>query len=62
MFELLILNQKMMDALRREDHEAFGQIARTDPDYVPLARMAFDYATQGITSLEEVMKVAEIDR
>lgn len=61
-FELLILNQKMMDALRREDHEAFGQIARIDPDYVPLARMAFDYATQGITSLEEVMKVAEIDR
>lgn len=59
-FELLVLNQKMMDALRREDHEGFAKIAREDPEYTPLAKMAFDYAKQGVTSLAEVMKVAEI--
>lgn len=59
-FELLVLNQKMMDALRREDHELFARLAREDPDYKPLAYMGYQFATRGITSISEVMKVAEI--
>lgn len=61
-FELLVLNQRMMDALRREDHEGFAKAAREDSNYEPLAKMAYEFAVKGITSLEEVMKVAEIIR
>ncbi|MGN1394753.1 MAG: GspE/PulE family protein [Succinivibrionaceae bacterium] len=60
-FELLVLDQNMMDALRREDHESFAKIARSSPNYKPLAKMAFEFATHGLTSIEEVMKVSEIN-
>src|SRR5574344_199657 len=59
-FELLILNQRMMDALRREDHEAFARAVRENDDYESLSKMAYNFAVKGITSIEEVMKVAEI--
>lgn len=59
-FELLVLNQEMMDALRREDHEGFARAANQDPNYKPLAKMAYEFATKGLTSLEEVMRVSEI--
>ena len=59
-FEFLELTQKMMDALRREDHEAFSREAFADEGYKPLSHMAFHYATKGITSLEEVIKVSEV--
>ena len=61
-FELLVLNEAMMDALRRNDNEAFEKAAKADPEYRPLAYMALDYATKGLTSIEEVMRVAEINR
>ncbi len=61
-FELLVINQDMMDALRREDHQLFAQLARQDPSYEPLAKVAYNYAKQGITSIEEVMRVAEITK
>lgn len=61
-FELLVLNEQMMDALRRNDNEAFAIAAKDDPNYRPLAYMALDYASKGLTSIEEVMRVAEINR
>lgn len=61
-FELLVLNQEMMDALRREDHESFTRAALNSSNYSSLARMAYDFATKGITSLEEVMRVSEINK
>ena len=61
-FELLVLNEAMMDALRRNDNEAFEKAAKADPEYRPLAYMALDYAAKGLTSIEEVMRVAEIHR
>lgn len=59
-FEILDLKGEMMDALRAEDTERFSRAANADPDYEPLSHMAYDYALQGITSLDEVLRLAEI--
>lgn len=59
-YELLELDQPMMDALRRGDPEAFARSAREHPDYRPLVQVAFDYAGKGITSVDEVLRLAEV--
>lgn len=58
-FELLIISKPLADALRRDDTEAFINLAYHSPDFTTLGSMALDYARQGITSLEEVIKVSE---
>ncbi|ENY72029.1 type IV pilin [Aeromonas diversa CDC 2478-85] len=58
-YELLELDQSMMDALRRDDAEGFARAAREQPLYRPLARVALDYARTGVTSLDEVLRLAE---
>lgn len=58
-FELLEMNNAMMDALRREDTEGFAQVARANENFKPFGVMAFEYALQGITTVEEVLRVAE---
>jgi len=58
--ELLELDQTMMSALRNQDADAFAQAARSNPGYRPLALVALDYAAQGITSLDEVLRLAEV--
>ena len=59
-FELLELDLPMMDALRRNDPEAFARAAREHVEYRPLVDMAFEYATQGITTVDEVLRLAEV--
>lgn len=58
-YELLELDQPMMDALRRNDAEGFAKAARQHEHYRPLALSALDYARQGITSVDEVLRLAE---
>ncbi|EKP0249563.1 MSHA fimbrial ATPase MshE [Aeromonas veronii] len=58
-YELLELDQQMMDALRRNDAEGFAKAARQHEHYRPLALTALDYARQGITSVDEVLRLAE---
>lgn len=58
-FELLVLNDALSDALRRSDSSDFVRIAKKSPGYVPLVVSALKDAAQGITSLEEVFRVAE---
>lgn len=58
-FELLEMNEPMMAALKREDTEAFTQHAKAHPHFKPLAHAAFDYATTGITTVEEVLRLVE---
>ena len=60
-FEFLVLNDEMMDALRKDDLEEFAKRAKASPGYKPLAMVAYDLAVKGITSIEEVMKLAEIN-
>jgi MSHA biogenesis protein MshE len=58
-FELLEMNEQMMSALKQDDTEAFTQHAKASPSFRPLALAAFDYATSGITSVEEVLRLVE---
>lgn len=58
-FELLVLNEKMSDALRRADSSAFVIEAKRSHGYVPLVMSALADAEAGITSLDEVFRVAE---
>ncbi len=60
-FELLELDQPMADALRRNDAAAFGHAVRGSASFRPLALNTLDYAVAGITTLEEVLRVAGED-
>lgn len=59
-YELLELDQAMMTALRNDDAEGFANAAKQHPGYRPLVHVALDYAKQGITSLDEVLRLAEV--
>ncbi|RJG49975.1 GspE/PulE family protein [Motilimonas pumila] len=58
-FEMLELDDAMMEALRRDDPEGFSQAAKANKSYRPLAMAALDYAIAGVTSLEEVLRLVE---
>jgi len=58
-FELLEMNEAMMGALKRDDAAAFTQLSKENPSFTPLALAAFDYATQGVTTVEEVLRLVE---
>ncbi|MUI55780.1 GspE/PulE family protein [Aliivibrio fischeri] len=60
-FELLELDQPMMDALRANDAVGFSQKARQNPDYKPLLASAMELAMSGVISLDEVMVLGEGD-
>ena len=57
-YELLEMDGRLTDALRREDLGAFASHASKKDSYVPLVNCALDYAITGVTSLEEVIRVA----
>ena len=57
-FELLEISDDMADALRRGDSADFAKIAQRDADFRTLGENALDYARQGITTIEEVIRVA----
>ena len=57
-YELLEMNEPMLDALRRQDVSDFTRAARKREGFRPLGMCAMDYALQGVTSLEEVARVA----
>lgn len=58
-FELLELDNQMIDALRREDTEDFAAAAERNKNFRPFGYVAFDYALQGVTTADEVLRVAE---
>ncbi|PSW40898.1 MSHA biogenesis protein MshE [Photobacterium phosphoreum] len=60
-FELLEIDQPMMDALRNNNAVLFSHIARESKGYKPLVESALALALAGITSLDEVMILAEGD-
>ncbi len=59
-FELLEMTEAMMAALKNNDTSAFSDAARNSPDYKPLAHSALLYAKEGITSIDEVLKLVEM--
>jgi len=58
-FEILVMNEALADALRRSDASDFVKVAKQIPGYKPLVVSALEFALQGITSLEEVFRVSE---
>ncbi len=57
-YELVEMDRALTDALRREDMGEFAKLARRQKGFRSLALCALDYAAQGITSLEEVLRLA----
>jgi MSHA biogenesis protein MshE len=57
-FEMLEINQSMAESLRESDINGFSRATHASPHFRPLGHSAFDYALQGVTSLEEVMRVS----
>lgn len=60
-FEILELEQDMMDALRANDAVGFAQIARACDNYKPLLVSAMELALQGVVSFDEVINLGEGD-
>lgn len=58
-FELLVLDRPLADALRRHDTDEFSRLAYHASGFRTLGAMALDYAAQGQTSLAEVIRVSE---
>lgn len=60
-FELLELNQSMMNALSSNDAVTFSEIARKAENYQPLIMSAMQLALEGKVNLDEVMSLGEGD-
>lgn len=61
-FELLEINTAMADALRDNSVRRFNEAAHAQENYRPLSHSALDYALQGITTVDEVLRVsAEVE-
>lgn len=58
-FEFLEITTAMADALRSADPLAFAREARNLPGFKPLTQCALDYAAQGVTTVEEVLRISE---
>lgn len=59
-FELLQLNEEMMTALKNDDTSTFTEVAQNAKGFKSLASAALDYAKQGVTSLDEVMRLVDM--
>ena len=57
-YELLEMDAQLTGALQREDLDEFNQAAAAKKGYVPLGRRALGYAINGLTTLEEVIRIA----
>lgn len=57
-YELLEMDAGLTEALRQENLAEFVALAARKKSYVPLISCALSYAATGITSLEEVVRVA----
>jgi len=57
-YELLEIDGRLTDLIRREDVEGFMDDCREKADYVTLDHCALDYAMTGITSLDEAIRIA----
>lgn len=60
-FEMLELDNDMMDKLRANDAVGFAQVARQSSSYKPLLVSAMELALEGMVSLDEVMSLGEGD-
>lgn len=58
-FEILIPDLTMLEAIRKRSYGEFVKLANASETFTPLSTSAISLAKQGITSLEEVLRVCE---
>ncbi|MEZ9819352.1 GspE/PulE family protein [Shewanella sp. 10N.286.45.A1] len=58
-FEILELDELMIEAMRSGNPQEFTNAAYNSPNFTPLADSALDYLAQGMTTIEEVAKLVE---
>jgi len=56
-YELLEMRHETLDALRRNDSAAFTLAAKSTPGFMPFTECALEFVRQGITSLDEVIRI-----
>ncbi len=57
-FELLVINEELSDALRKSDSTSFSELAKKQPFYQSLVHTALNLAEQGITTVDEVIRMS----
>lgn len=57
-YELLDMNLEMAEALRNDDSQKFVDAASRAPGYQPLVNVAHDHAVNGLTTIEEMLRLA----
>lgn len=58
-FEILLPDQDMLEAIRNGDYSRFSQLARQSEFFTPLSQSAINLALEGVTSVDEVLRVCE---
>ena len=58
-FELLELDESMVEAMRSGNPQDFANAAKQSPNFTPLAESALKYLAEGMTTIEEVAKLVE---
>lgn len=56
-YELLVMEHDLAEALRRGDQNEFQRAALAQSGYQPIVKSALDYACNGITTIEEVIRL-----
>lgn len=56
-YELLEIDMRLADAIRRGDDAGFARLARDQEGFISLVGRALSYACEHMTSIEEVMRV-----
>ncbi|MBV1909445.1 MAG: GspE/PulE family protein [Kangiellaceae bacterium] len=58
-FEILIPDLDMLEAIRTKSYGLFVKLANKSDTFTPLSTSAINLASQGVTSIEEVLRVCE---
>jgi MSHA biogenesis protein MshE len=56
-YEMIVMDSELAEALRCEDQNEFQRAALAQTGYKPLVRNAMQYACEGITTIEEVIRL-----
>jgi MSHA biogenesis protein MshE len=57
-YELLDLNAELAEKLRHDDSQGFVEAAERAPGYQPLVMVAHEHAAAGLTTIEEMLRIA----
>ena len=57
-YELLDMNSVLAEKLRNNDTQGFVDAAENAPGYEPLVQVGHHHAAAGLTSIEEILRLA----